>query len=106
MRKLNPVLNKGEYVFVSTRDLDNIPRTKTICEFREKEGVTIVIDKEMADILSLAYEYIAHWITLNVHSSLSAVGLTAVIAECATQTKNLSFLKGFVTAILQLKKCG
>ncbi|GAB4242726.1 MAG: ACT domain-containing protein [Ekhidna sp.] len=81
LKELNPRLNKGEYVFVSTNNIQNIPRAYTICEFREKEGVSIIIEKDLADKLNLSYTYIAHWITLEIHSSLHAVGLTATVAQ-------------------------
>lgn len=77
---MEPVLNEGEYVFATTLDTASIPRERTICEIKEKEGVTIILSKSDADALGLAYEYIAAWITLNVHSSLEAVGLTAAFS--------------------------
>lgn len=80
LKKLDPELNNGEYVFVSIKNSTNIPKTSVICEFKEKEGISVVLDKNTADKLNLCYEYVAGWITLNVHSSLSAVGLTAIIA--------------------------
>lgn len=81
LKELNPQLNTGEYVFATTKNLDDIPRENTICEFREVEGITVIVEKTLADRLSLHYSYVSHWITLKVHSSLNAVGLTATVAN-------------------------
>ena len=78
---MEPVLNKGEYVFASVLSTVNIPREKVICEMKEKEGITIVLSKQDADALGAGYDFIASWITLNVHSSLEAVGLTAAFSK-------------------------
>lgn len=81
IKNMEPVLNSGEYVFTTVKNLSNIPREVTICEMQEAEGTTIVLSKENAIQLGLAFEFIASWITLNVHSSLEAVGLTAAFAK-------------------------
>jgi len=78
---MEPNLSEGEYVFSTVKDPDFIPRAITICEFKEKEGVTIVLSKENAEKYKLSYDYVASWITLNVHSALEAVGLTAAFSN-------------------------
>ena len=80
IRNMEPVLNEGAYVFASVSDLSNIPRALTICEVKEKEGHTVVVTKKDAEQLGLPIDFIAAWITLNIHSSLEAVGLTAAFA--------------------------
>ncbi|SEB36776.1 hypothetical protein SAMN04489761_0193 [Tenacibaculum sp. MAR_2009_124] len=79
--EMEPILNKGEYVFSTIKNCDHIPREITICEIKESEGVTLVLSKEHADKYGLSYDYVAAWITLNIHSSLDAVGLTAAFSS-------------------------
>jgi hypothetical protein len=38
------------------------------------------VHQEDADRLQLRYDFVAGWITLQVHSALAAVGLTAVVS--------------------------
>ena len=78
---MEPVLNEGDYVFATVLNLESIPRNITVCEIKEKEGVTVVLSKEDAVALGLPFEFVASWITLNVHSSLEAVGLTAAFSS-------------------------
>ncbi len=52
---------------------------------REDEGLTLVLTQEEADRLDLAYEFVAAWITLQVHSALEAVGLTAAVSQVLTE---------------------
>lgn len=89
LANMEPILNSGEYVFCTVTDIDVIPRAITICEMKEKEGVTVVLSKKDAERLGLPFEYIASWITLNVHSALEAVGLTAAFST-ALGKENIS----------------
>ena len=81
IRGMSPSLNEGEYVFVSVTDLRGIERSHTLCEFKEAEGISLVLKRQKAEELKLEYEFISSWITLTVHSSLEAVGLTASVSQ-------------------------
>lgn len=90
IQNMEPLLNTGEYVFCTVETLDQIPDIeKALFFFRENEAVTIVLEKNIADDWSLKYNYISSWITLNIHSSLEAVGLTAAFAN-ALKKVNIS----------------
>ena len=80
LKSLKPKLNPGEFVFCVTDDLAQISQADIISTFKEEEGVTVIIKKELADQLKLKYAYVAAWITLTVHSSLEAVGLTSAFS--------------------------
>ncbi|ELR69499.1 hypothetical protein C900_05031 [Fulvivirga imtechensis AK7] len=81
VKGMKPQLNAGEYVFSLVDTMKNIPPDDVLCLFREKEGITVILEREEADLLNLKYDYVASWITLMVHSSLEAVGLTAVFSS-------------------------
>ncbi|RLJ32145.1 hypothetical protein CLU97_1591 [Chryseobacterium sp. 7] len=90
LQNMEPVLNAGEYVFCTVENLNQVPDLeKILFFFRESEAVTIVLEKNIADEWSLNYSYISSWITLNIHSSLEAVGLTAAFAN-ALKKENIS----------------
>ncbi|WP_330745939.1 ACT domain-containing protein [Chryseobacterium sp. CP-77] len=90
IQNMEPVLNAGEYVFCTVETLAAIPDLeKVLFFFRENEAVTIVVEKTVADEWNMNYSYISSWITLTIHSSLEAVGLTAAFAN-ALKKENIS----------------
>jgi len=96
LKEMSPRLNEGEYVFVTLRDLDGIDRSDSICEFKEEEGTTVVIEKSKADKLNLSYDFVAAWITLDIHSSLEALGLTAAFSgKLASHNISCNVIAGY-----------
>ena len=79
---LQPHLRDEEYVFCTMGNgrYGDHPELEPIASFLETEGLTLVIPKSRADEQGMAYEGVFRCITLSVHSSLAAVGLTAVVA--------------------------
>ena len=80
LRSMSPQLNDGDYVFCSVPDHRIPPGCEVIGSFREQEGLTLILERQQAEQAGLAFDYVAAWITLNVHSALEAVGLTAAFA--------------------------
>ncbi len=80
IQNMRPVLNNGEYIFCTLPNSHGIDRNDIVGEFKEKEGTTIILSRQKADTLKIPYTYVAAWITLSVHSSLAATGLTAAVA--------------------------
>ncbi len=89
IKGMTPILNDGQYVFCTIKSWKSIDISSVLFHFNEAEGITIVLKKEIADQHEIPYEYIASWITLQVHSSLEAVGLTAAFANALADV-NLS----------------
>jgi hypothetical protein len=85
LKTLKPKHITGDYVFCVVNDLNKFNLNDIIFFFREEEGTTVVLKKEMADKLMLEYTFVASWITLTVHSSLEAVGLTAAFSKALSE---------------------
>lgn len=88
---MRPVRHPGEYVFC-TAGPDSaapVPAAQVLGSFREPEGLTLIMPRAAADAHGLPYGYVAAWLTLTVHSSLAAVGLTAAVAA-ALARENIS----------------
>ncbi|MBL7708985.1 MAG: ACT domain-containing protein [Chitinophagaceae bacterium] len=85
LRTMKPALNEGEFIFYSLPDLSVININDIIFSFKEKEGFTVILEKSLADKLNIPYSFVAAWITLTVHSSLEAVGLTAAFSKALAE---------------------
>ena len=80
LASLSAELVEGVFVFATLADnavpADIAPRMM----FREAEGTTLILLQSQAEAAGIAYEFPSRMITLNVHSSLEAVGFIARIA--------------------------
>ncbi|MPR01723.1 ACT domain-containing protein [Pseudomonas sp. MAFF 212408] len=81
LRSMSPQLNDGDYVFCTLPDACIPAGCEVIGSFREQEGLTLIVERQQAQHAGLSFDYVAAWITLNVHSALEAVGLTAAFAS-------------------------
>jgi uncharacterized protein len=77
---MSPQLQQGDYVFCVVDDLYKVHLQDVLAMFSEKEGYTLVLEKRIADAYALPYHFVAAFITLNIHSALNAVGLTAAFS--------------------------
>lgn len=81
LMSMTPELKSGDYVFCTVSgEYSDYVRLNPLASFVESEGVTLIVTVEAADAAQLAYESTFKQITLTVHSSLEAVGLTAAVA--------------------------
>jgi hypothetical protein len=85
LKTMKPSHNEGDFVFCVVNDITALNNNDIVMLFREAEGFTVIIKKELADSLKLEYSFVASWITLTIHSSLEAVGLTAAFSKALSQ---------------------
>ena len=78
LRSIEPELHPDEFVFCTTADPSTIP--ESICTFREREGVALICRRADAEAQGLSFTFPCRMITLNVHSSLEAIGFLAAIS--------------------------
>ena len=86
LQTMKPELATTEFVFCTVADeLSRYLNLEPIATFHEKEGLTLVLEKHQAQQASLPFEGVFLKITLSVHSSLEAVGLTAAVSAQLTK---------------------
>ena len=87
LRNISPRLLAQDFVFCSFPDsaYGDHAELQPIAGFAEREGLTLVIPRVKADEHSIPYEAVFNCITLDVHSDLEAVGLTAAFATKLTE---------------------
>jgi len=79
---MDPELHEGEYVFSSVPLEDfGALQIDPLGQFRESEGISIILDRETAQRLDIKISVPFRMISLNVNSSLEAVGFLAAITE-------------------------
>ena len=74
---LRPSVRQGSFVYVT---LPTPPEVEAYARIVEDEGITLVVDQSTADEHGWEYEGVFAWITLQVHTSLTSVGITAAVS--------------------------
>ena len=98
VRDLRPRTLPATYVFCSLRDANYgaLPHTNPLACLAEPQGLTLVITKESADLEGLTYQGTFRCISLQIHSSLEAIGLTAAVTgELATHGISANVIAGY-----------
>lgn len=112
LNEMKPVLDRTEYIFFTKKCFqidEDIIDLSPIATFLESEGMTVVVSKTKADEHKISYDTIFNKITLEVHSSLEAVGLTAAIsAALASGNISANIVAGYYHdhIFIQKKKAG
>ena len=83
LASMTPVLQPGRFVFATLPDGTALPAASIVpvMSFREAEGLTLILSEEAAAQLGLPGIFPSRMITLEVHSSLEAVGFLAAITH-------------------------
>ncbi|MFV8784011.1 ACT domain-containing protein [Microbulbifer sp. SA54] len=81
LRSMKPELTDQVFVFCTVPgNIGDFVSLTPIASFAEQEGLTLVLARETAERAGLQFDGVFRQITLTVHSSLAAVGLTAAVA--------------------------
>lgn len=86
LKSMQPVLKQDEYIFCCLAgSLADYVHLNPLATYFEEEGLTLILKAETADKAGITYEGKYSLITLNVHSSPEAVGLTAAVSAKLTE---------------------
>ncbi len=83
---MEPRLLPDEFVFCTVAPERNGGRKEAVADlpalasFREEEGLSLVLERSLAEHRGFQYGPVMRCISLTVHSALDAVGLTAAIS--------------------------
>jgi hypothetical protein len=97
LSSMDPVLDDSMYVFCTLKkEIKDIIDYNPWAIIQEKEGISIILLEEIAKENRFDYNGKYKRITLNIHSSLDAVGLTAAISsELANYNVSANVVAGY-----------
>lgn len=81
LSSIAPTLVSERFAFVAVRDAGELDGLDPICIFRETEAISVICTLERAVEARLNVNRVYRQITLQVHSSLDAVGFLAAVAS-------------------------
>ncbi len=82
LRSMQPVLLEGSFAFVIVPNGTTVPAgLEPLMTCREPEGLTMILSEAQLAKSGLPHSFFCRGISLNVHSSLYAIGFLARISE-------------------------
>lgn len=82
LMSMSPELRPESFVFCTLPgQYGDYPLLSPVACFREAEGLTLVLTQQSAERACIPYDGVFRMISLTVHSSLEAVGLTAAVSS-------------------------
>lgn len=84
LREMRPRLEAGRYCFATIEGASVAPDAvarDAVATMREREGLSVLLPVDRARAHGFRADVELAWITLDVHSALDAVGLTAAVSE-------------------------
>ena len=83
LSQLSPALADPDFVFCAVPRANEraVLGARLRGTFWEAEGLSVILERAEADRLGFTYTSVHRCITLQVHSSLTAVGLTAAVSS-------------------------
>jgi len=78
---MEPVVVPGEFVFCSIQEKQLEDLQQPLLIFREHEGPTVIVTKDVAEQNRFSFDAIWGLISLSIHSNLEAVGLLGAITS-------------------------
>jgi hypothetical protein len=87
LAQMAPELGEEEYVFASFPGAvyGDLRSLMPLASIQEKEGLSLVIERTVAERAQIPFDVVLKKISLNVHSSLEAVGLTAAVSVALSE---------------------
>ena len=85
LSSLEVVVSDAVYVFATIKEAACPQGLVPMMQFHEAEGLTLILTREEALAHTIPYEFESRMITLNIHSSLEAVGFMAHISAPLAQ---------------------
>lgn len=94
--QMSPALDDQIWAFVSVDEVSSeYVAEHALATFRETEGTTMIVPWKRAEEFDVCSEPMAR-LTLNIHSSLEAVGLTAAVSQAlASEAISANVVAGF-----------
>ena len=94
--EMQPELGEATYVFATVSGEFEFKPLKPLMVFHEQEGTTLIVEEADAKAAGLSAEFQCKMITLNIHSSLDAVGFLArITTHLAKQGMGVNPVSGF-----------